>query len=120
MAYDVTWLAAHEESLVDENLLGVGRRSAAERIASFLVQIYRRALPLYGDNGEGVPFPINQQHISDALGLSIVHTNKTLRKLAKQGFYEIVQGRLKLLDIKALKVLGDISLSMNMPPRRLI
>ena len=26
-------------------------------------------------------FPFTQQHIADALGLSLVHTNKTLRRL---------------------------------------
>jgi CRP-like cAMP-binding protein len=33
MGFNVTWPTAHEESLVDDNLLSVGRRSAEEHIA---------------------------------------------------------------------------------------
>lgn len=43
LAYDLTWLSAHEELIVDENLLSVGRRSAMERIAMLLVHLYKRA-----------------------------------------------------------------------------
>ena len=41
LAYDLTWLSAHEELIVDENLLGVGQRSAMERIAMLLVHLYK-------------------------------------------------------------------------------
>ncbi len=37
LGFAVTWLTAHEESLVDDTLLSVGRRSAEERIATLLV-----------------------------------------------------------------------------------
>jgi CRP-like cAMP-binding protein len=41
---------------------------------------------LQADGGStGVPFPLTQQHIADGLGLSLVHTNKTLRKLEHRG-----------------------------------
>ena len=33
MGFNITWLTAHEESLVDDNLLSIGRRSAEERVA---------------------------------------------------------------------------------------
>lgn len=120
LGYDVTWLAAHEESMVDENLLSAGRRNAAERMGSFLIRFYRRAFPIYGRKGKGVPFPVNQQHISDALGLSLVHTNKTLRRLYRLGLFEIKDGWLRLLDVDALKKLGDLSTDMDMEMRRVI
>ncbi len=46
-----------------------------------------------------VAFPLNQQHIADALGLSRVHTNKTLRRLALLGPHELKNGRLHLLPL---------------------
>ena len=33
--------------------------------------------------------PIRQQHIADTLGLSLVHTNKTLQKIREDGAIEI-------------------------------
>ncbi len=110
MGFNITWLTAHEESLVDDNLLSVGRRSAEERIASLLIQLFKRAAALQTDAGEqaGVPFPLTQQHIADSLGLSLVHTNKTLRKLERRGLHHIADGRLYLRDARALAQLADL------------
>ena len=110
LGYDVTWLCASEEQLVDENLVTVGRRSAAERIAMLLIHQWRRAerVGLVDDEG-AVEFPLTQQHIADALGLSLVHTNKTLRKLERVGLHEIAAGRLRLLQPQALERIADYS-----------
>ncbi|MCY1537483.1 Crp-like helix-turn-helix domain protein [compost metagenome] len=121
MGFNVTWLTAHEESLVDDTLLSVGRRSAEERIASTLILLFKRAAALQQDKGAGgVVFPLTQQHIADALGLSLVHTNKTLRKLEKRGLHQIKDGRLFLRDVKALARLADLYGDGNPPPRPLV
>ena len=81
LAYDITWIASREERMLDENLLSIGRRSALERAAYLIAFISSRARSA-GLNGKTpVQIPITQQHIADTLGLSLVHTNKTIRKL---------------------------------------
>jgi CRP-like cAMP-binding protein len=118
LGFDVTWLAAHEESLVDDNLLSVGRRSAIERIAALLILLFKRAAVMLPDRGaDGVPFPLTQQHIADALGLSLVHTHRTLGKLAKRGLHRIEGGRLHLTNPRALERLADLY-GDGMPPQR--
>lgn len=109
MGFNITWLTAHEESLVDDTLLSVGRRSAEERIATLLIQLYKRAAALQPDAGaSGVEFPLTQQHIADGLGLSLVHTNKTLRKLERRGLHHLDDGHLRMRDVKALARLADM------------
>jgi CRP-like cAMP-binding protein len=109
LGFGVTWLTAHEESLVDDTLLSVGRRSAEERIATLLIVLFKRVAALLPEGGaQGVPFPLTQQHIADGLGLSLVHTNKTLRKLERRGLHRIRDGRLHLLDVNALARLADL------------
>jgi CRP-like cAMP-binding protein len=121
MGFNITWLAAQEESLVDDTLLSVGRRSAEERIAMLLILLYKRTAALLPHlNGQGIPFPLTQQHIADALGLSLVHTNKTLRKLERRGLHRIDDGRLFLLDPKALVKLADLYGDGKPPQRPLI
>jgi CRP-like cAMP-binding protein len=118
MGFNVTWLTAHEESLVDDTLLSVGRRSAEERIATLLILLFKRAAALQADaGGGGVPFPLTQQHVADGLGLSLVHTNKTLRKLEKRGLHQIRDGHLFMRDVKALARLADLY-GDGRPPRR--
>ncbi len=121
MGFNITWLIAHEESMVDDTLLSVGRRSAEERIAMLLIILFKRAAALQADGGSsGVPFPLTQQHIADGLGLSLVHTNKTLRKLERRGLHQLQDGRLRLRDVKALARLADLYGDGKPAPRPLI
>jgi len=103
LAFDVTWLGAREESQVDENLLSAGRRTAAERVAALIVILYKRAdaLALVADHT--FAFPLTQQHIADALGLSLVHTNKTLARLRRLGMYTQANGSLTLTNPRVLE-----------------
>ncbi len=103
LAFDVTWLGAREESQVDENLLSAGRRSAVERIAALILHLYKRAdaLALVADGT--FAFPLNQQHIADALGLSLVHTNKTLARLRRMGMFTLRNGSLTLTNPQVLE-----------------
>ena len=115
LAYDVTWLSAREEGMVDENLLTTGRRNATERVAMLLINLYRRVARLGLAHEGSIEFPVNQQHIADALGLSLVHTNKTLRRLHKLGLHQLKDGRLHLLNPKALQRIADY---YDLPLRR--
>ena len=106
LAFDVTWLGSREESIVDENLTSTGQRTAAERIAALIIQLYKR-LDMLGLVVNGaMPFPLTQQHIADTLGLSLVHTNKSLAKLRKLGMFSQTNGTLLLRNPKALESLA--------------
>lgn len=98
VAYDVTWLGAQSEAIVDENLLTVGRRNAAERIVALVAGLYKRMDLLGGVRDGAMEFPLTQQHIADALGLSLVHTNKTLAKLRAAGLFTVADGRLTVAN----------------------
>ena len=114
LGYDITWLAAHEESHVDDSLVTTGRRNATERVAMLLMHLYRRLDRIGLAEDGSVPFPLTQQHIADALGLSLVHTNKTLRRLALLGLHELKDGRLRLLNPRALARIAEY---YDTPPR---
>ena len=92
LGYDITWLSAHEEGHVDDHLLTAGRRNATERVAMLLMHLYRRMERIGLVEDGSVAFPLNQQHIADALGLSLVHANKTLRRLSALGLHELRTG----------------------------
>ncbi len=107
MGYDITWISAHEELIVDENLLSIGRRSAQERIAMLLIHLYKRAESVGLGGPKGISLPVNQQHVADALGLSLVHTNKSMRKMQHAGLYELTDGHLRLGNLSAMQRLAD-------------
>lgn len=102
LAYDITWIAAREERMLDENLLSIGRRTALERAAYLIALLCERAASV-GPNGRGpTTLPITQQHVADTLGLSLVHTNKTMRKLAARKLVEWRDGGCQVLDLQGL------------------
>ena len=107
LAFDVTWLGSREESIVDENLTSTGQRNAAERIAALIIQLYKRLDKLGLVVNGAMPFPLTQQHIADTLGLSLVHTNKSLAKLRKLGMFAQTNGTLLLSNPRALESLAQ-------------
>lgn len=102
LGYDVTWMAAGQERILDENLLSVGRRSALERAAYLIAFLHHRAKLLGIASGNRLSIPITQQHVADTLGLSIVHTNKTLRKLAGRKMIRWLDRSCEVLDLDGL------------------
>jgi CRP-like cAMP-binding protein len=104
LAYDVTWIAAREECILDENLLAVGRRSAAERVAYLLLFLADRATA--SGMTSAARIPITQQHVADTLGLSLVHTNRTIRNLVRRGLVTWGEGGALVQDAEALAQLA--------------
>lgn len=105
-AFDLTWIAAGEERFLSEALAAIGQKSAFERIAWAFSRLYRRLEGLKMRQGISVPLPFRQQHLADALGLSLVHTNKTLARLRDQQLATWSDGRLSVPDIEALEAEG--------------
>ena len=111
LAFDITWLAAREEQLVDEHLVSLGRRTALERTAFLLLNLFVRAQEVAMTKSDTISFPFTQQHLADALGMSLVHTNKTLKRLLASGAIRW-QGRVfEILDRAELARLagGDVA-----------
>lgn len=98
LAYELAWLGSREECLTDDNLMSVGQRSAPERIAALIISLYHRADTLGLVTNASFAFPLSQQQLADALGLSLVHTSKTWSRLRKAGLFALSGGRLTLLN----------------------
>jgi CRP/FNR family transcriptional regulator len=106
LSYDITWLAAREEQFLDGHLLNVGRRSALERTAYLILHLFARAREVNLVTDNSFAPPITQEHLADTLGMSIVHANKTLRRLHE---LKVSRWRKKLLQILDLKQLEGVA-----------
>ena len=115
-AYDLTWIAAVEEHFLGETIATLGQRDAGARIAWALLRIWQRLRSVgLGDGGGAVPLPYRQQDLADALGLSLVHTNKTLARLRMEGLCAWTGGMLRVTDAAGLARAG---LTEPDPPER--
>jgi CRP-like cAMP-binding protein len=77
-----------ESSIFREWVLNVGRRKARERIAHILCELGARleALGLAGEYG--YELPMTQEQLGDAVGLTPVHVNRTLKALVGEGLID--------------------------------
>jgi CRP/FNR family transcriptional regulator len=108
LAFDITWLAAREEQLIDEQLVNLGRRTALERTAYLLMHLYVRADEAGLVRNGTIQFPFTQQHLADTLGMSLVHTNKTLKRLMMSNAIRWKDRVFEMIDRAALtKIAGD-------------
>jgi CRP/FNR family transcriptional regulator, anaerobic regulatory protein len=97
-AYDLTWIAAVEEHFLGETLAALGQRSASQRIAWALLRLHHRLRAVGLERAGAVPLAFRQQDLADALGLSLVHTNKTLMHLRTAGLARWSNGQLEIQD----------------------
>jgi CRP-like cAMP-binding protein len=62
----------------------LGRRSAYERVAMLLLYVAKKHAHAHGGGGTRLDFRCTQSIVADALGLSVVHANRTIRTLERE------------------------------------
>ena len=92
-------LIARDRNLSFDHLTSIGRRSARERVARLLLELfirYRAQWP--GHRPEEMQLPLTQEHIGDATGLTGVHVNRVLGDLRDEGIVQFHYRKLMILD----------------------
>jgi CRP-like cAMP-binding protein len=96
-----------DAAIFREWMVGIGRRSAHQRIAHLLCEMALRfeAVGLVHDHN--FQFPITQAEMGDALGLTDVHVNRILRSLREERLVISDRASVQILDWEGLKALGE-------------
>jgi CRP/FNR family nitrogen fixation transcriptional regulator len=77
-------LALRDLERCQDHALTLGRRSATERVVSFLLELAERL-----DAGASVELPISRQDMADYLGLTIETVSRTITQLQADGLIEV-------------------------------
>jgi len=97
-----------EASIMREWVVNVGRRDSRARIAHLLCEMALRLKNVGASyDGAGFDFPLTQEQLADATGLTSVHTNRTLQSLRRDGLIKLNSRALQVLDWDGLKKAGD-------------
>jgi CRP-like cAMP-binding protein len=98
-----------DSSVFREWVVNLGRRDARGRIAHLLCELMARLKASGLMDSDVCDFPLTQEQIADATGLTPVHTNRTLQTLRKDGLISLSSNRLTVLDWNKLADAGDFN-----------
>lgn len=103
------WLTTLDNAQMGERIGSLGRRSARERVAHFFCEMLVRLAGAGLQSGSSCQLPLTQEVISDTLGLTSVHVNRTLSALRGDGLIEVRGHRLTVKDWPALKAVAGFN-----------
>ena len=107
MAKALFWSAGCEAAILAEHLIDAARRSAYERVSHLLLELFVRLKGASLTNEMSFDMPLTQELIGDALGLTTVHVNRTIRSLREDKLIAIDGKVVTILDFEALSLLSD-------------
>ena len=107
MEHRLLGMASHELAVAQEQMLLLGRKTAREKVASFLLMLSRRAVQR-GQKGNPISVPMSRNDIGDYLGLTTETVSRTFTQLKQGGAIILLgSGKVELADRKALKEMAE-------------
>lgn len=91
-----------QERLLLDHILRLGALTAYQRVAHLLLELRERLAAVGLADERRMPMPLTQETLADALGLSVVHVNRTLQQLRREQLIELRSGVAVLIDPAAL------------------
>jgi CRP-like cAMP-binding protein len=107
LAAKIFWSFSTDVARYVEHLIVVGRRSARERVAHFLLELLLRLQQVGLADECSYELPFSQEVIGDALGLSLAYVNRVLRRLTDDGLLVLKEQKIVIKDLEELTYLAD-------------
>ena len=84
-------MASNELVLAQDHILLLGRKSAQEKVASFLLSLSDRAIKRKG-MASPISMPMSREDIADYLGMATETVSRTITIMKRDGFIRLLQG----------------------------
>jgi CRP-like cAMP-binding protein len=98
-----------EAAIFREWVLNVGRRESRARLAHLLCEMAMRLEALGLTHEYGYELPMTQEQLADALGLTPVHVNRTLKSLESEGLLVRNKRNISFPDWERMRGVGDFN-----------
>ena len=104
----IYWFSTNVDGAITRELaLSLGQRSAISRMAHLFCELHMRLDVVGKARPDGFEFPLTQRELSECLGLTVVHVNRTLQELRRRNLVELENRQLTILDPRGLKGLAQ-------------
>lgn len=96
------WATLVDEAVLRAWIVNLGKRDAYDRIAHIVCETYARLQNVGLADGGGFEMPVAQEELGDALGLTSVHINRSLKRLREDGVMTFRRGHIQIHDVTRL------------------
>ena len=100
-------IGSRQQALLTERLVNIARRSARQKMAHFLHEMYLRLRQTNDDISGHFRLPLSQEQLADILGLSPVHVSRTFSALSEDRLVFRDRHSVTIPDLDALSVEGE-------------
>lgn len=100
-------MAYLDDMLLFNHVMRLGQQRARERVAHLMLELHERLGWVGLVRDDRFAMPLTLPVLGDALGLSVVHVNRTLQQLCADGLLDVSDGVVALLKPERLKELSE-------------
>lgn len=102
------WFSTNIDAAIQRELtLSLGQRSAISRMAHLFCELYVRLNVVGHASHDSYEFPLTQRELSECLGLTVVHANRTLQELRRRGLVELENRHLTIRNRSGLEGVAE-------------
>ncbi|WP_372423064.1 Crp/Fnr family transcriptional regulator [Salinarimonas chemoclinalis] len=105
----LAWSDLCAQTLQREWTVNLGQRSALERMAHLICELFHRLRAVGLTHGLSYELPATQAMLADATGISAVHVNRTLQELRAAELITLRGRHMTIHDLEALEAAGLFS-----------
>ena len=109
-------IVSRDMSLCQQHFFGITQKTAIGSISFLLLELYHRIQKKYqhlegSERSNSIPFPLTQEDIGDATGVTKIHTNRVISELKSKKLIECSHKKLVILDEAALSEIAQFDVS---------
>lgn len=115
LQHQILRIVSREMGQDQQHLVALGRRTARERLAMFLLSLSRR-LDSAGYRGDAFRLSMSREDIASYLGLALETVSRLFGRMAEEGVIEVDRRNVRILDSHELEAItGDTAVPSGRP-----
>ena len=107
LAEAIAMMAYADEVNLRDQVVRLGRQTAYERLVHLVLEFHHRLHTIDMVDGDTFSLPLTQEILADALGLSVVHINRTLQQVRRDRLLDMRGGQVTLRQVDLMRAMAD-------------
>ncbi len=107
LAQAIAMMSYADEINLRDHVVRLGRQTAYERLVHLILELHGRFTAIDMVDDDSFSVPLTQEMLADALGLSVVHINRTLQQVRRDKLLDMRGGRMVIHQLDVMRRVAD-------------